>query len=129
MRERFRAWIARAMDGRNGIDPLGWFLVALYVILLFVANFTISWTPLILCLGVIVLSFYRAFSKNLKRRQAENEFFVGIFRPIGRLFGKASGKKKEKKFRNVKCSNCGTRYKVPNRPGYRGECPNCHRRE
>ena len=64
--------IIRFMRGRNGPDDLYMFLFGLYIVL-FLINLFIDLEFLdLLELIVIILMFYRFFSKNIYKRNQEN---------------------------------------------------------
>ena len=95
------------MSSRHGTDALYFFmlatLVALLVLNLFLDNMIIS----VLAIVLLVFTVFRAFSKDKKKRQAENMFFLVLLgkvkAPIILLYNKH-------KFRNeyefVRCKKC-----------------------
>ena len=67
-------WLRNFMYGRYGVDQLGNFLFISYIILFVISLFV----PYIgfLCYALIIYSLFRMFSKQIYKRQAENEWFL-----------------------------------------------------
>lgn len=114
-REKFR----RFMVGRYGSDELNRFLVWIFIAILFVKIFVHSGIWYWLELAVIVLIYYRMFSKNTSQRFKENQTYLNLrFRVTEWAKGVRSGKWKEdleevKKYRIFKCPNCGQKIRIP----------------
>ena len=73
---RLRTAAARFMYGRNGIDQLGWAILAAEIALSLVASFVPSAARALMHLLASVLwalLLYRVLSRRLDRRRAENE--------------------------------------------------------
>ena len=91
-RESFR----RFMVGRYGSDELNQFLVWVFIAILFVRIFVHSRIWYWLELAVIVVIYYRMFSKNTSQRFKENQAYLNLrFRVTERAKGVRSGKWKE----------------------------------
>ena len=113
MKER----LIRMMAGRNGNDALNRFLLAVDLVLLLLATFLRAGVgrllyPLFLIL--LVLTYYRMFSRNLYKRQAENARYWEL---RTRFLGKLSLLKERwvqrKDFRFFSCPSCRTNLRVP----------------
>ena len=76
--DRFRQW----MIGRYGSDQLNIALLILYLILSVVVSFTRLFIVLALSYVVLVLIFFRMFSRNIPKRVAENQKFMKLYGPI-----------------------------------------------
>ena len=116
MLQRLRASMIRFMNGRNGVDQLGLFLLILSVVLNLIGSFTRL--PLLQMLAYIplVLTLYRTFSRNVSRRYAENQKFTQFFARI----------KGRKNYCYFKCPSCKMQVKVPKGKGtIRITCPSC----
>ena len=78
---RFREKLQRFMIGRYGMDQLGRFLFkvlcVLVVLNLFVRFGVLALAVNVLELAVIVLLYFRMFSKNVNRRWQENQRICG----------------------------------------------------
>ncbi|MFT3951082.1 MAG: hypothetical protein QM689_03895 [Oscillospiraceae bacterium] len=102
------------MYGRYGGDKLGIALAVLSfliqgVVSLFHIGFLIliAWIPLIFML-------YRTFSKNIRKRQAENEWFLGVFgRMQFRMHKRTAGFRSYQTHKVFKCKSCGQKLRVP----------------
>ncbi len=120
-------WMQRFMAGRYGTDQLSFALLLLGMILTMVANrlrmpflMILSYIPFVLCL-------YRIFSRNINRRQMENNRFFKLWFPWKKRITEGINRQKASKyFRFYKCPNCKIRVKVPkNRGKIKIKCPKC----
>lgn len=119
------------MAGRYGRDQLNSFLYVVLLVLfvagLFVRNARFA-NRLIFYLAVIVLViiYYRTFSRNISRRSAENARFLQIRKA---LFGGSSVKKQmmqDKDHAYFKCPRCKKMLRVPKGKGkIKIHCPQC----
>jgi len=116
-------WLRKFMYGRYGSDPLNIAILAAAIVLTFV---TFPYSGLI-SLACIVIAFFRMFSKNIYKRQAENAAFVNFFKKIGRAFKYDKNKAEERKHYNFyKCPNCKQQLRVPKGKGkIMITCPQC----
>lgn len=81
---KFRCAVARFMYGRNGMDQMNQALLRGYLVIL-VAQLIFSllrlWIPARICESLLwvlmVFILFRMFSKNLTKRRAENQKFMG----------------------------------------------------
>ena len=141
MGDRIRQELSRFMAGRNGIDALGRATaggaLALYVLrgiveavlrsAVFGGLFGLLYTVL------AVVSVYRALSRDLPRRHAENDRFLSLGRQaagrVGALRQSGSGaaaRLRDREHRYFKCRNCGTMCRVPRGKGKIViTCPRC----
>ena len=113
MRER----LARFMAGRNGVDQLNNFLLALDVLLAVLASViggTVGRVLYALVMGLLVVIYLRLFSRNRLRRAQENgkylqlkQRFLGRFR----LLKERWVQRRDYKF--FTCPACRTTLRVP----------------
>ncbi|MBQ2746690.1 MAG: hypothetical protein IJF35_03130 [Clostridia bacterium] len=118
--------------GRNGIDALGKFSFAVYLIVafinIFVRNvnvkaiiFTIQWL-------ILLIVIFRIFSKNIPARRRENESFekmVYKYKPAFSLLGERVKNIKTKRYRT--CPNCKAVSRLPIKRGkHFVKCPKCN---
>ena len=95
----FRERLMQFMRGRyGGNDTLNKFLFGVFLFFLLVAIFSSKSSAAnsifnLLAIAVLVYSYFRIFSKNIARRQAENAKFLELTAPIRGFFGKKSGDK------------------------------------
>lgn len=122
---KFRDRMARFMAGRYGVDQLNraffWIYLACVILALF------FWPFNIVALALVVWLFFRMLSKNIYKRQAENQKYL-------RLTGKITGwfllRKKmfseRKTHRYRKCPHCRAVVRLPYRKGRHTVCcPKC----
>lgn len=118
----FRYRLFQFMQGRRGIDQLGRFTMNLAVVLLLLSMFT-GRIPALYMLtyfgGTILffLGFYRALSRNLYKREIENNKFLALrYKYTG---GKTLKQMmQERKYYAVfKCPGCGQKMRAPKGKG------------
>jgi DNA-directed RNA polymerase subunit RPC12/RpoP len=120
------------MYGRYGNDQLGNFLFVVYLVLFVVQFFcrgTIAGSVLI-TLGylVIIVYFFRCFSRNIYKRQRENQMFLRAWNPVKNYFRfwrmriqERGGTKKL-----YRCPKCHQTIRVPKGRGKIAiTCPKC----
>lgn len=136
---RMRERIARFMYGRYGFgygagDKLNYFLLVVYMILsvvnVFVSNRAVSYAITLLGSLTLVAIFFRMFSKNIYKRQAENNKFIRIWNKIKSFFKLNFIKIKEiKTHRYKKCPSCRAQLRLPRKTGHHSVvCPACKKR-
>lgn len=113
MREK----MMRFMQGRYGNDRLGQTMTVLALICVVLSLFRI---PFISTVGVIllILVYYRMFSRQIGKRAAENQKYLQL---EWKIRAKVHGKKQElsqrKTHRIFKCPNCKQKIRVPRHKG------------
>lgn len=130
--------IQKFMYGRYGPDELYHFLFKVYIILLIINLFIKNSILSIIELLLIVIVFYRFFSKKIYRRSNENRMFLKvknkIVRPFKRLKKKIINRYEkitDKNYIYKKCNKCGTvlRLPIPDEYGIKKvKCPKCKKR-
>jgi len=130
--------IQKFMYGRYGPDELYHFLFKLYIIFLIIDLFIKSDILVFLELLVVIVMFYRFFSKKIYRRSDENKLFLKIksrvlkpFRNFKKNFDRKIKNIKDENYIYKKCHKCGTvlRLPVPDKYGIRHvKCPKCKKR-
>ncbi|MCI8608690.1 MAG: zf-TFIIB domain-containing protein [Firmicutes bacterium] len=120
---RFQARLIQFMMGRRGFDQFSRDLMifALFLILL---DFFVSGSMLnTLALLLMFYSYYRALSRNIVKRQAENNWYFSF---IGNnLRGYLN--RDYKHYRYFKCPNCKQTLRAPKGRGkIRVTCSRCH---
>ena len=113
--------LARFMYGRNGMDQLNRTLFLAYFslwIIELVLRFTVKNTVIIrmleaLLLALMLLILLRMFSRNLPKRQAENQRWVNwVWRMKSRNAG-AKARHADKEHKYFTCKSCKTVCRVP----------------
>lgn len=121
----------RFMYGRYGTDELYQFLLKLYVILIVLNIFLKSKIVTIIEFIIIIVMFYRLFSKNIKLRRKENALYLKIKNLLCKPFINLKRNIKDKEHVYKKCHKCKIVLKLP-LPSKRGlkkaKCPNCGKR-
>ena len=124
----WRERLTQFMQGRyGGNDTFNKALFGVFLFFLLLAIFTgrtaVSTTLNLIAVAVLIYSYFRIFSRNIARRQAENQKFLKITAPVRSLFGKKSA---DKTHRIFSCPKCGQKMCVPMGKGkIEITCPNC----
>ena len=130
---RFREKLARFMYGRNGIDRLGIALLVASMLLSLVNIFFRSYVYYIISLvrSVFLLLFIlRALSKNLYKRQREDQVFVRIWGKVTGFFKLQKNRIRDRKTHIYRvCPHCKAQLRLPRRKGkHTVKCPKCNYR-
>ena len=129
LRERF----ARFMIGRHGIDRLYYFLLAISTILIVINLFVkapYSYIILLAESAVFAFAIFRVFSRNLYKRQQENEKFIKFIDKPKKFFNLQKCKRRDKKTHVYKkCPSCKNNLRLPKQKGkHTVVCPCCKNR-
>jgi hypothetical protein len=121
--------LQKFMMGRYGIDDLYKFLLRLYLIIFIVDIFINSKILTIIELIIVVIMFYRFFSKNIYSRQKENKIYLKIKSKMLKPFNNLKRNFKDRDYYVYKkCRHCKKILKLP-LPKRRGiqhvKCPKC----
>lgn len=128
--DRFRAF----MSGRYGRDQLNTFLLAVALILMIVDTFTKTRVISYMLAILLILIFYRMFSRNYAKRAAENQKYLDIKKGLfgggpGGLFSGFKKKKQQMQDKDhayFKCPKCKKMLRVPKGRGrIQIHCPQC----
>ena len=131
---RFRDKLIRFMYGRNGFDKLGRFLFIVYIILVIcqwiVALFVppiVSFITSCLIMLLVFYIFFRAFSRNLVKRQAENYKYIKFSSRFKTYFTLQKSKFRDRKTHVYKkCPRCKAVLRLKKIKGkHRAVCPRC----
>lgn len=120
-------WLRRLMYGRYGSDYLNNAILALCVALMLV-QWLVHWRILgYILLALLLLCYFRMFSRNISARYAENQKFLSVWNPIAsKLKTKQAQFKDRKIHRYFKCPDCKTALRVPRGRGkIEVTCPKC----
>jgi predicted membrane protein len=127
--QRVRQAIYRFMYGRYGTDSFNKLLFILCLVLIFVnfllnnvILFVISWI-------VLIIYFFRSFSRNIYKRQAENRKYLYIKKKVLAFFKLQKSRWTDrKKFVYRKCKNCKAIVRLPRKKGKHVVCcPKCRK--
>jgi len=128
---KFISKFQKFMQGRYGPDDLYIFLFIVYIILIIISLFFNNIVLFILELIILVIMFYRFFSKDIYKRSNENKKFLKLKKQLKEHFKNIKRNKKDKEHVYKKCFKCKTTLKLP-LPSKRGikhaKCPKCGKR-
>lgn len=113
MRER----MARFMQGRYGNDRLGQVMLGLALVCVVLSLFRI---PFISTVGLVVLllTYYRMFSRQIARRAAENQKYLRLeWKLRAKLQKQKQSLAQRRTHRIYKCPNCRQKIRVPRNRG------------
>lgn len=126
--DRLRWRLSLWLEGRYGADSLSNVLNMVGLALLLIAvltGLTLLWA---FAMGVILLSAFRTFSKNIPQRERENEAWLNLIakpKEAISLARKAWANRTTTKY--FRCKGCGAVLSVPKGKGkLRVTCPKCH---
>lgn len=122
-------FLRRLMYGRYGNDSLNQFLLVVAIVLLVPWFFT-HWAVLsILIFALLIVVYFRMFSRNTYKRSAENQKFLTWFTPLQRKVAGRKMQMQDKEHRYFKCPSCGRTLRVPRGRGrIEITCPHCKRK-
>ena len=118
------------MYGRNGVDSLGKFVLAISIIVMLLAGWTdslilsyLSW------IGIIYL-YFRMFSRNIYKRSSENQWYLNKTYKIRIFFYRQKNLLLQRKTHHIyKCPTCRQKIRVPRGKGrIEIRCPKCNTR-
>ena len=128
---RLREMLMQFMAGRYGTDRFNRFLMVTYLVLWVMQMFfrgTAAYILSIFGLAIAVYLIYRTLSRNIDRRQAENERFLRMWQPISRWFRQLYVRLRDvRRFRYRTCPACSARLRLPILRGRRTvTCSRCN---
>ena len=134
---RFSRWgrslreaLIRFMSGRYGSDSFCNFLLALYFVLALVNLFIGSYIIYLLGASALVYAIFRLMSRNIYKRQRENQWFLKISEKPRGFIKLLSNKWRDRKTHVYKkCPSCKNNLRLPKFPGeHTAVCPCCKHR-
>lgn len=129
---RLRNSLIRFMADRYGTDKLNNVLLGAYMVLwvaqLFLRRSVAGWVASTLGTVIAVVIVWRMLSRNIPRRQAENERFIRIWTPISAWFRQQGVRLRDiRRWRYRTCPYCNARLRLPILRGRRTvTCSRCH---
>ena len=118
---------SKFMQGRYGVDSLSRFLsVVLLVIIVLGLFIRIPFSGLI-TLALLVILYWRMFSRNIPKRYEENQKFLHIRDKFLRRFSSfGSNLSQMKDYHIYKCPRCNQKIRIPRGKGHiMVRCPRC----
>lgn len=130
MFQRLMNTIARFMQGRYGTDRFNRFLFVVYFVIWLVANgfrrTPWGWVFALLLWAVLGLLLFRTLSRNIPRRQAEEQWFLRWWSPTAAWFGRQWTRLRDiRRYRYRTCPACRAQLRLPIKRGRR--TVTCHR--
>ena len=124
---QFRERFSRFMIGRYGADKLSRFLIGFTFALIVAGIFIRSYWVDIAALFLMMLSYFRMFSRNIGKRFEENQKFERISFRVTEFFKKWRFKFQQmRQYHIYKCPSCGQKIRIPRGKGkVSGHCPKC----
>ena len=121
-----KAKLQQFMLGRNGVDDLGRFLNLLVLVILLLGAFLFPQVSG-LAIGIMVLCYFRIFSRNIYKRAQENAMFLRLkSRATGKVAVQIQRMKSRKTHRYFQCPSCKQTLRVPKGKGKISiTCPKC----
>lgn len=124
MREKFYAF----MQGRYGVDTLNTFLMVSSIVVL-IANMFIGHI-IITYIGYVLwaIALFRTFSRQVYKRNRENEKFMQVGLPFKRWLTLQKKRKQDPTHKYYRCPNCHQLVRLPKgRGSVIVTCPKCQR--
>lgn len=118
--------IQRFMYGRYGMDQLNKFLMGVCLVLLVISIFVRFPLMNILVFALLILMYFRMFSRQIYKRAAENTKYMNLTGGIRRSLTGFKTKAKDKDHNYYTCPNCKQTVRVPRGKGkIEITCPKC----
>ena len=119
--------VQRFMIGRYGFDELSKIFLGLTIALMVASMFTRNRVIYLISLVLLVYSYWRAFSRNIAKRQQENQRFLNLRYQSAVKWSKFKSRRGQKKiYRFYKCPQCQQMVRVPKGRGRICiTCPKC----
>ena len=129
-RPSFRERVAAFMAGRYGIDRLYYFLLAICFILIVINLFVGSIIISIIESALFAYAIFRVMSRNIYKRQQENEKFIKYADKPKQFFKLQKCKNRDRKTHVYKkCPSCKNNLRLPREKGkHTVVCPCCKTR-
>lgn len=115
------------MYGRSGPDSLYKATLYLCIGLMLINIFAHSAVIFVLSWLLLIWSFFRAFSRNIYKRQQENIKFLQLTDKLKKKTDMAKTMLTDKEHCYKKCPKCKKILRLPKKSGeHTVSCPNCH---
>lgn len=122
-----RQWFSNFMNGRYGADQLSRFMLGVCLVCMVLNIFTDVQGLYTVALVLLVLCYFRMFSRNYVKRSEENQKYLDLTWKIRARFDKMKRRiVQSKDFHIYKCPSCGQKIRIPRGKGkIRITCPKC----
>lgn len=107
-------WFQNFMRGRYGVDQLNFFLLILSIVILVLTS-VFRWPYIYwLSIALLVLCYFRMFSKKVYKRSGENTKYLQLIYPMKMRYTNIKNRMKDRKtHKYFKCPNCKQQLRVP----------------
>ena len=115
------------MQGRYGVDSLSRFLSIVLLAIIILGMFIRIPLSGTITLVIIVILYWRMFSRNIPKRYEENQKFLQIRdKLLGRFSDFGSNMSQMKDYHIYKCPRCNQKIRIPRGKGHiMVRCPKC----
>ncbi len=123
--------LIKFMYGRYGADALSLFIWSISLIMSFVCIFipvtAVNWIIRVASTLLLILVFFRMFSKNISARRSENAKFLKLKKPLSSFFKLTFNRIKYRKTHIYRrCPHCKNMLRLPKVKGeHNVSCPAC----
>ena len=123
MKKRFMDF----MRGRYGADQLSKFMLGVCLVCLILNMVTRQPVVYVLALVILVICYFRMFSKNTYKRSAENQKYLDMTGRVRNYFSRMRRRIVESKDYHIyKCPSCSQKIRIPRGKGKICiTCPKC----
>ena len=115
------------MQGRYGVDSLSRFLSIVLLAIIILGMFIRIPLSGTITLVILVILYWRMFSRNIPKRYEENQKFLQIRdKLLGRFSDFGSNMSQMKDYNIYKCPRCNQKIRIPRGKGHiMVRCPKC----
>ena len=115
------------MQGRYGVDSLSRFLSVILLIIIVIGMFVRIPLSGLISLALLVILYWRMFSRDIPKRYAENQKFLQLRdKFLGNFSNFGSNMSQLKDYHIYKCPRCNQKIRIPRGKGHiMVRCPRC----
>ena len=115
------------MQGRYGVDSLSRFLSVILLAVIVIGMFVRIPLSGLISLVLLVILYWRMFSRDIPKRYAENQKFLQLRdKFLGNFSNFGSNMSQLKDYHIYKCPRCNQKIRLPRRKGHiMVRCPRC----
>ncbi|MBQ9049792.1 MAG: hypothetical protein ABS874_02020 [Lachnospiraceae bacterium] len=127
MFNELRYRFSKFMQGRYGVDSLSRFLSVVLLAVIILRMFIRIPLSGTITLVILVILYWRMFSRNIPKRYEENQKFLQIRdKLLGRFSDFGSNMSQMKDYHIYKCPRCNQKIRIPRGKGHiMVRCPKC----
>ena len=127
MIEDLKYRFSRFMQGRYGVDSLSRFLSVILLAVIVIGMFVRIPLSGLISLVLLVILYWRMFSRDIPKRYAENQKFLQLRdKFLGNFSNFGSNMSQLKDYHIYKCPRCNQKIRIPRGKGHiMVRCPRC----